>query len=265
MVGGFTEWLEAQGLEAQQFAALFDPTLVLDFTVGALTGIATLLSVAAIVVLIATFMLLEAIHWTERPHGARTGMIGPQLKLMAGEMQQYLWVKTAVSAATGISAGLWTAALGVDFALLWGLTAFLFNYIPNLGSLLAAVPPAILALVQFGPFAALLVLAGYLAFNTAFGNALEPYLMGRRLGLSPLVVLISVLTWGWLWGASGMLLSVPIMMAVKIGCQSSEELRWVAHLLGGSSSSADSLAPREAAEVRYGSSATEAGPPPPAA
>jgi AI-2 transport protein TqsA len=233
---GLMSWFEGHGVNITEFAWGFDPSRAIDFTVGALTGIATLFSVTAVVVLIASFMLLEGTHWAEHPGGAVSGRVGTQLGRIAREMQRYLWVKTGVSAATGLSAGVWVAVLGVDFALLWGLTAFLLNYIPNLGSLLAAIPPALLALVQIGPLGAVLVLVGYLAINTLFGNVVEPLLMGRRLGLSPLVVLVSVLTWGWMWGVTGMLLSVPIMMGVKIGCESSEELRWVAQLLGGSSS-----------------------------
>jgi AI-2 transport protein TqsA len=231
-VAGLLGWLGTY-VDVTQFAWGFDPGRALDLTVGVLSGIATLLSATVIVVLIAAFMLIEATQWVDQSRRAPIRPLAGHLARITREMQRYLVVKTAVSAATGVTAGAWTALLGVDFALLWGLTAFLLNYIPNLGSIMAAIPPALLALVQFGPFGAVLVLLGYLAINTLFGNVVEPYLLGRRLGLSPVVVLVSVLTWGWLWGVSGMLLSVPIMMAVKIGCESSPELQWVAHVLGG--------------------------------
>jgi AI-2 transport protein TqsA len=115
-----------------------------------------------------------------------------------------------------VVAGFWVAVLGIEFALLWGLTAFLLNYIPNIGSLVAAFPPALLALIGYGPLWAVIVLAGYALINLALGSLLEPYAMGRRVGLSPLVVLLSVIAWGWMWGIAGMLLSVPITMSIKI-------------------------------------------------
>jgi len=143
-------------------------------------------------------------------------------------------VKTVISFATGVSAGLWVALLGIDFALLWGLAAFLLNYIPTFGSLIAMIPPVLLALVQFGPTRAVIALLGYLGINAVFGNLAEPYLTGRRIGILPLAVLLSVIVWGWMWGAAGMLLSVPITMALKIALEhSSDELRWIAALIEG--------------------------------
>ena len=233
IVGGLLRWLRARDIDTTYLTGLLDPAQVLDIMVTTLTGVVTLLSVAFLVVLVASFILFEAAGIREQPHRVLPPALREHLARIAGEMQTWLWVKTVISLATGLAAGLWAAILGVDFALLWGLVAFLFNYIPNLGSIIAAFPPALLALIQFGPFAAALVLLGYLGINALFGSFLEPYLMGRRIGLSPLVVLLSVVAWGWMWGIAGMLLSVPITMGIKIAFENADDLRWVAQLMEG--------------------------------
>ncbi len=232
ILAGVFAWLRERNVDTTSLTSLADPVRVLDLTVVALTNIVTLLSFALLVIVVTAFMLVEATHVVDRRHRVLPeGLKGP-LARIAKEMQGWLLVKTLVSALTGLAAGLWSAALGIDFAVLWGLVAFLFNYIPNLGSFVAAWPPALLALIQFGPLMAGVVLFGYAVINVAFGNFLEPYLTGRRVGLSPLVVLVAVIAWGWMWGVAGMLLSVPITMAIKIGLEQSDELRWLAILLG---------------------------------
>jgi len=148
------------------------------------------------------------------------------------EIQRYLMIKTAVSLATGILVGAGMLALGVDYPLLWGLTAFVFNYVPSVGSIIASVPPILLTLIDNGIGQALLVMVVYLAVNVTLGNFVEPHLMGRRFGISTLVVILSLIFWGWLWGPVGMLLSVPLTMIVKIMLESTEDFRWVAVLIG---------------------------------
>jgi AI-2 transport protein TqsA len=121
--------------------------------------------------------------------------------------------------------------IGVDFAPTWGLLAFLLNFIPNIGSIIAAVPAILLALIQLGLPSALLTLLGYLVVNITIGNFLEPRVMGRSLGLSTLVVFLSLLFWGWVLGPIGMVLSVPLTMTAKIALAVNEDTRWLAVLL----------------------------------
>ncbi|MEM7390140.1 MAG: AI-2E family transporter, partial [Pseudomonadota bacterium] len=122
--------------------------------------------------------------------------------------------------------------LDVDYFVLWGVLAFMLNYIPNIGSIIAAVPALLLALITQGPLVAGLVGAGYLTINTVMGNIVEPKYMGKGLGLSTLVVFLSLIFWGWLLGSVGMLLSVPLTMIVKIALEASDEGRWLATMLG---------------------------------
>jgi len=152
------------------------------------------------------------------------------------KVQRYLGMKTVVSAVTGMCATLLLTVIGVDFALLWGLVAFLLNFIPTVGSIIAAVPAMAVALVQpdLGPLPMLAVGAGYVVINTLIGNIIEPQLVGRRLGLSPLVVFLSLVFWGWVWGPVGMLLSVPLTISVRIALERNEDLHWIAVLLGPS-------------------------------
>jgi hypothetical protein len=137
-----------------------------------------------------------------------------------------------VSLATGLAIGLLAWLLGLDFPILLGLIGFVMNYIPTVGSLLAALPALFLSVLQFTSVGHLLLVAGgYGAINMVFGNLIEPNLMGKRLGLSTLVVILSLLFWAWVWGPVGALLAVPLTMIVKIMLENTEDLRWVAILL----------------------------------
>jgi predicted PurR-regulated permease PerM len=135
--------------------------------------------------------------------------------------------------------------IGVDYALLWGLIAFLLNYVPNIGSIIAAIPAVLLALVQLGPVHAALVAGLYLIINVVMGNAVEPRLMGKSLGLSTLVVFLSLVFWGWVLGPVGMLLSVPLTMIMKIALEVNPSTRWLAIILGSDVSSATKTAAAE--------------------
>jgi predicted PurR-regulated permease PerM len=229
------DWLAARGVPTQEWSSveLLDPSRMIALTQSTLRGVAAVLSNALVVVLITIFILFEAATFPVKLRQA-LGDRGFEERFgkVTHELQRYLGFKTLISAATGIVVGAWVAILGVDFALLWGLTAFLLNFIPNLGSILAAIPAVLLAVVQFGVGRALLVGIGYLVVNVVLGNFVEPSLMGRKLGLSTLVVFLSLVFWGWVWGPVGMLLSVPLTVIVKIMLENTQEFRWVAVLLG---------------------------------
>ncbi len=210
-----------------------NPEAVVNLLGGTLGALAGLLQDAFLVLLAVIFILVEAAGFPAKlrvAFGDRGGSL-ERLSQMTHQVQKYLAVKTVVSLGTGFLAFVWVWTLGIDFPLMWGLVAFIFNYIPNIGSIVAAVGPSLLALVQVDLGRALAVAAGYVVLNIVFGNILEPTLLGRRLGMSVLVVFLSLVFWGWVWGPMGLLLAVPITMTFKIAFENTDDLRWIAVLL----------------------------------
>ena len=213
---------------------LIDPGAVIGFASGAVGRIAQLLSMTFLVFLIMAFMLSEATVFPDkfRSLSRSSGEQDDRLEKIVSEVQTYLVIKTVISLATGAILGLWAYFWGLDFPVLLGLAAFLLNYIPTVGSMIAAIPAVLLSIILYGSIGhALIVMSGYEVVNMVFGNILEPNLMGRRLGLSTLVVMLSLLFWGWAWGPLGALLSVPLTVMVKIWLENTVDLRWVAILL----------------------------------
>jgi len=231
------ELLGQWGLEIspETLKDLINPGAAIDVVTRTLRGVAAVLSNLLLVLVIVVFILSEATGFPAKLRAAFGNSAGSyrfdKIKL---EIQRYLAVKTLISLTTGSLVAAALAIIGVDFALLWGMLAFMLNYIPTLGSIIAAVPPTMLAAVQLGPGHALAVAVVFLTINVSFGNLLEPYLMGRRFGLSTLVIFMSLVFWGWVWGPVGMLLSVPLTMIAKIMMENTDDLRWMAVLLGPS-------------------------------
>lgn len=217
-----------------QLLTMFDPGKMIDLATGMLTGLGGVMANLFLIILTVIFMLFEGPMIGHKIHMALDDPDSKmqQIDRFLNSINSYLAIKTLVSLGTGFLAGLLLWILNVDYFVLWGVTAFMFNYIPNIGSMIAAIPPVLLALVTQGPLTAGLVGAGYLVINTVMGNIVEPKFMGKGLGLSTLVVFLSLIFWGWLLGAVGMLLSVPLTMIVKIGLETSQEGRWLATLLG---------------------------------
>ena len=215
------------------FGDLIQPDKAWEFAQSGLRGIATALSNLFLVLLTIVFVLFEAAGIPaklQKAFGHRRN--SERFEKIKSEIQKYLAAKTVISLTTGILVGTGLAIIGVDFAFLWASLAFVLNYIPNLGSIIAAVPAVVLAMIQFGPVQAITVAILFIAVNVVLGNVVEPYLVGRKVGLSTLVVFLSLVFWGWVWGPVGMLLSVPLTMIIKIMLENTEDLRWVAILLG---------------------------------
>lgn len=191
---------------------------------------------ASIVALLVIFMLFETLNFRDKVSRALENP-APSLKRFSEfslTLKRYLAVKTMISLATAVLVWLSCLLVGVDFPLLWGVLAFALNFIPNIGSALAAIPPVLLLLVaqDGGVFQALLLASAYLAINFILGNLIEPRVMGQALGLSTFVAFLSLVVWGWIFGAAGMLLSVVLTMTLKIALDSHPQTRWIAHLLG---------------------------------
>ena len=189
------------------------------------------LGTSFVVLLLTVFMLSEA-----RMFGRRFNAIceaqGPNLQRMLSatkDIQRYLGIKTMISLMTGFLAGMLCWGMGLDLPLLWGILAFALNFIPAVGSVIAGIPPVLLSLLLTGDWKqATMVGLGYLLINGFLGNFLEPMLLGRRFGISTLVVVISVIFWGWIWGPVGMLLAVPLTMLLKVAMDNSSDFRWIA-------------------------------------
>ena len=200
-----------------------------DLGTGVLGQLFGFFGASVIFLILTVFMLAEAERFGRRLEAISQAK-GPNIARMMSatrDIQRYLAIKTVVSLATGFLAGLLCWAAGLDFYILWGIVAFALNFIPVIGSLVAGVPPVVLALLAAGVPNALLVAGGYLLINNFLGNFLEPILVGRRFGISTLVVVISVMFWGWVWGPLGMLLAVPLTMVLKVVLDGSDDFRWI--------------------------------------
>ncbi len=229
-------WLDRLGVDTSALALtdVFNPGAAMKLVAALLNSLGSVLANGFLILMTVIFILLEASSFPEK---LRTILGGPDSSLgrfdhFIANVKRYMAIKTWVSLATGVLIALWLAVIGVDYAVLWGLLAFGLNYVPNIGSIIAAVPAVLLGVIQLGFIKALIAAAGYIVVNLVTGNVIEPRFMGRGLGLSTLVVFLSLLFWGWVLGPVGMLLSVPLTITAKIALDSREDTRWIAVLLG---------------------------------
>ena len=229
-------WLGRFGIDVSRSVIYdtIDPGAMIRLIARTLSNLGGVLSNAFLILLTLVFILLEASSFPIKLYAV---LDDPQKSLsnigkILTDVKRYLALKSWVSLATGVLVALWLTLLDIDFPMVWGIVAFLLNFVPNLGSIIAAVPVVVLGFIQYGVGTALLVASGYIAINVVFGNVVEPRLMGRRLGLSTLVVFLSLVFWGWVLGPVGMLLSIPLTMTVKIALESNDNSRWIAVLLG---------------------------------
>ncbi len=240
----------------------FNPAAVMSLTARLLAGLGSALSNIVLVLLTTAFVLFEASSFP----GKLRAVLGhpqqafPEFTRFAGDIERYMIIKTLISLATGLLIGIWLTILGVQFPILWGFLAFLLNYVPSVGSTIAAVPAVLLALVQLGTGHAVAAAAGYMTVNFVLDNLIETRLMGRRLELSTLVVFLSLMFWGNLLGPVGMVLCVPLTMTLKFACASNEGTRWIAVLLGRSPKPSQPLGAADL-KAEPGGAAPRAGPP----
>ncbi|MFP2505240.1 MULTISPECIES: AI-2E family transporter [Buttiauxella] len=228
-------WLQRVGISVSvdELVKYIDPNAAMTLVTSLITQLSNAMTSIFLLLLTVVFMLIEVpqlpVKLQQLMSRPAEGMGAIQRAL--DSVSHYLVLKTAISLVTGLVVWIMLAMLDVRFAFVWGLLAFSLNYIPNIGSVLAAIPPVAQVLVFSGLYDALLVVAGYLAINLVFGNIIEPRMMGRGLGLSTLVVFLSLIFWGWLLGPVGMLLSVPLTIAVKIALEQNEGGKSIAVLL----------------------------------
>lgn len=236
MSGGLLNWLSERGMtfDMEQMMQSFNPSAVMQLAGNTLASFGNVMTNAFMILLTVVFILAEEVGFSEKLQSARNHAGTPNggLTRFADSVHSYLGIKSLLSLLTGVLVIIWLWILGVDYPVMWGLIAFLLNFIPTVGSIIAAVPAILLALIQLGPLSAGFVGLGYLVVNVVVGNLLEPRLMGKGLNLSPLVVFLSLVFWGWILGPVGMLLSIPLTIMVKIALENDEDTRWIGVMLG---------------------------------
>ena len=238
--GEAIRWLNDHGISVtDSIKEVADPAAALGLVSSILKGFGSVLTNSFLIILTVVFILMEAAGFTQKfialnRNGSEQPVADGRLfsQVFVDKLRSYMSMKTIISIATGIFIAIAMWLIGVDYPVLWGVLAFMLNFVPNIGSIIAAVPAVMLALVQLGYSSALIVAGVYVAVNVLIGSIVEPKYMGKGLGLSTLVVFVSLVFWGWVLGPVGMLLSVPLTITVKLALDSKPETQWLGHLLG---------------------------------
>jgi len=231
-------WLQARGLPSPQFSSP-SPNVISQLgqqAIGGIRSILTTLSLLVLVISLLVLLLLEVKQYREKTTRAFPSRWGDRLIDAIGntseKLRRYLLVMTFTSFLTGILTGLWCFILGVDLAFVWALVAFVLNYIPTLGSIIAVIPPTLVALIFQGAGRGIATLLGLAVIQVIIGNFVDPRLQGKTLQLSPFVALFSIIFWGWVWGIPGAILGVPMTISIVLLCQEFEATRGISIILG---------------------------------
>lgn len=224
-------------LPRETIVSHFDPRSAMQMARVILAGFGNVLANSFLIFLTVIFILLEAGSLKRKWNAISASRGGENTNTQfsrdfANKVRTYMSIKTWMSVLTGVLVALALWLLDVDYPQLWGVLAFMLNYVPNIGSIIAAVPAVLVALVQAGGIVALMTAGAYVVINAVVGNVLEPRFMGKGLDLSTLVVFLSLVFWGWILGPVGMLLSVPLTVTVKLALDSKPETQWIGSLLG---------------------------------
>jgi predicted PurR-regulated permease PerM len=232
----FVKFLNDKGLNIHQdqLFSFVQPAKILEFTATALNKLVNMMGNTFLILLIVLFTLMEFGSFSIK---AKAILIGSDKSVsyfstILQNIRHYLGIKTLICLLTGVFVFIALLIIGVDYPLLWALIAALMNYIPNIGSIIAALPAVLFALVQLGLGGAFWTLGSFMIVNNVLGNFIEPRIMGKGLGLSTLVVFLSLLFWGFILGPVGMFLSVPFTMTIKIILEQNENTKWLSILLG---------------------------------
>ncbi len=235
-LGGLSSWAQSLGLSisTEEFSKYLDPGAAVKLVTRLVNGVGNILTDTFLVSLAVIFILIETSTF---PAKLRAILNNPEesiahLDTFIANVKQYLVIKTIMSLITGAFVAICLWIIGVDFPILWGWLAFFLNFVPYVGSIIAAVPAVLLALLELGGGAVAWTAGAYIAANVVVGNIIEPRYLGKGLGLSTIVVFVSLLFWGWVLGPVGMFLSVPLTMLVKIAVESDPKTKWIGILLG---------------------------------
>jgi predicted PurR-regulated permease PerM len=248
----FIQYLNEQGIKIpkDQFFTFIQPAKILEFTAGALNTVFNMVGTTFLIFLIILFILLEFGSFAVKAKAIQieSDKSISYYSTILQNFRHYLGIKTLLCVLLGILVYLVLLIIGVDYPLLWALIAGLMNYIPNIGSVIATIPTVLFALVQLGLGGALWTLFTTMIIHNVLGNIVEPRIMGKGLGLSTLVVFLSLLFWGFALGMVGMFLSAPLTMTIKIILEQNENTRWLAILLGTPADAKTYLLQKESAE-----------------
>jgi predicted PurR-regulated permease PerM len=234
--GQLIEYLVQWGFDKAPEELAFAPSSVVGMVTGSLSLVAGLLSQGFLVTLVVVFIWFEAGILGGKVAAALPAESVARLTTTVEEVRNYITIKTWMSLLTGVLVTILLSVMGVDYAIPLGLLAVVLNYVPTIGSLVAGVPGVALALLDHGLGTSVVVTIGYVVVNVGVSNGLEPRVMGQRLGLSPLVIILSMFFWGWALGPIGMLLSVPLTMIIRIALDGDPTTKPLAILLGGARS-----------------------------
>lgn len=236
------QWLQDRGLPMtwEKLTSEPPPEVAFTWVSGYAASIWPAFGAIALVIFLVVLLSIEIGQWQRKPREAFTTETSRRVIQTAAtivdQLQWYLLVRTFMSVLAGVVTWLWCVLLRIDFAVIWGLLAFLLNYLPNIGSIISYLPPTFFALVQYDWKWALLTLACIGISDSILGNVIDPIVQGRTLRLSPFVVLVAVVFWGWVWGIAGAILGVPITASLAIICHNVEGLKPIGKLLGSTRS-----------------------------
>ncbi len=229
-------WLAGLGVQVSADAVEASPISsqsVIRFIAFLVGAVGKVLAQSLLILGITLFAVIEALLLPAKieKSSLKDSTLAARTADFAGNIQNYLVLKTWISLITGAVVLVFLLLMQIDFALLWALLAFILNYIPSIGSILASIPAIFIALMQYGPQTAVIIGLGYWIINYAVGWGIEPRLMGRGLNLSILTVFLSLIIWSWILGPVGMFLSLPLTVLIKFILEGYDDSRWLALLL----------------------------------
>lgn len=211
-----------------------DPSRIMEYTASMFSGLNEMLRRETTIIFLTIFLLAEvdSIELKMKVIAKNSNFSLDYLKSIAEGIRHYLSIKTATSLITGVLVTILLSLIGVDYVILWGLLAFLLNFIPTIGSIIAAILAILISIIELGFPASFLTIGVYITINMIIGNIVEPKIMGKGLGLSAFIVFFGLIFWGYILGYVGMFLSVPLMMVIKIILENNPQTKWIAALLG---------------------------------
>ena len=233
---GLVSFFNSRGINISfdKISNLVDVSKVMNLTSNVLSQLGSVMGNTLTIFFLAIFLLLETESFVLKTKIILKNSQSSHVyfSTIIKNIRDYLSIKTGTSLLTGVLIWICLKIIGIDYAVIWALIAFLLNYIPNIGSIIAAFPAMLFALVQMGVTGVIWTSVIFLAVNTLIGSIIEPKVMGKGLGLSTYVVFVSLLFWGFVLGTVGMFLSVPLTMGLKIALEQNEKTKWISILLG---------------------------------